>query len=129
MSKLRKSLSGAELDAMMVLWELGPSPVRDVQERLRAGDRDWAYTTTKTILDRLEAKGYAQRDQTDAAHIYHPSISREEFARLQVASLRDGVFAGEGVPLVRALVEGARLTQSEIRELRASLDALDGGGE
>lgn len=129
MSKFRKPLSGAELDAMMALWDLGPSPVRDVQERLRGGERDWAYTTTKTILDRLETKGYAHRDQTDAAHVYHPSMSREEFARLQVAGLRDGVFAGEGVPLVRALVEGARLTPSEIRELRATLDAMDGGGE
>ena len=114
---------------MMVLWDLGPSPVRGVQERLRGGDRDWAYTTTKTILDRLEAKGYARRDQTDAAHVYHPTITRDEFARLRVTGLRDEVFAGQGIPLVRALVEGARLTPSEIRELRATLDAMDGGAE
>jgi predicted transcriptional regulator len=112
---------------MRVLWDLGPSPVREVQARLRGGDRNWAYTTTKTILDRLETKGYARRDQTDAAHVYHATVSREEFAGLQVTDLRDEVFAGDGIPLVRALVEGARLTPAEIRELRATLDALDGG--
>lgn len=127
MADSRKPLSAGELDAMRALWDLGPSPVREVQNRLRSGERDWAYTTTKTILDRLETKGYARRDQTDAAHVYHATLSREEFAGLQVTDLRDEVFAGNGIPLVRALVEGARLTPSEIRELRAALEQLDGG--
>lgn len=126
MPEPRKSLSAAELDAMRALWDLGPAPVREVQDRLRAGERNWAYTTTKTILDRLETKGYARRDQTDAAHVYHATVSREEFAGRQVTDLRDEVFAGNGIPLVRALVEGARLTPDEIRELRATLAALDG---
>ncbi len=123
-----KSLSDGEQDALRALWELGPSQVRDVMDWLGSRDRDWAYTTTKTILDRLESKGYARRDRTESAHVYHATVTRDEVARRRVADVRDELFDGSAAPLVRALVEGG-LDEAEIRALRASLDALEQGEE
>jgi predicted transcriptional regulator len=122
-----KPLSDGERDALRALWTLGPSQVRDVQEWLEARERQWAYTTAKTILDRLEAKGYARRDRSEAAHVYHPTFSREDLARLRVGELRDELFGGAAGPLVRALVDGG-LSVEEVQALRDSLDALEQGG-
>ncbi|HUF11505.1 MAG TPA: BlaI/MecI/CopY family transcriptional regulator [Longimicrobiales bacterium] len=122
----RRELSDAELEALKALWSIGPSQVREVMEALRAGGRDWAYTTAKTILDRLEAKGYARRDRSEAAHIYHPTVTRDDLARLRVGELRAELYDGAAAPLVRALVEGG-LSPDEVRSLRASLDALERG--
>jgi len=126
MSETLKPLSDGEQDALRALWELGPSQVRDVQAWLESRERDWAYTTTKTILDRLEAKGYARRDRTESAHVYHATLTRDEVARRRVAVVRDDLFGGSAAPLVRALVEGG-LDEAEIRALRESLDALERG--
>ena len=128
MAEERKELSDAELETLKVLWASGPSQVRDVMEALRAEDREWAYTTTKTILDRLEAKGYARRDRGGSAHVYHPTVTRDELARLRVAELREELFDGAAGALVRALVDGG-LTEDDVNALRASLDALENGGE
>lgn len=119
-----KPLSEAERDVMQVLWERGPSCVRDVLDDLNSRGWDWAYTTAKTVLDRLEGKGYLRRDRTPPAHIYHPRVTRDELARRRVAELRARLFPGSPAPLVRALVEGG-LTREEIAELRASLDEIE----
>ena len=126
MSETLKPLSDGEQDALRALWELGPAQVRDVQAWLESRERDWAYTTTKTILDRLEAKGYARRDRTESAHVYHATLTRDEVARRRVAVVRDDLFDGSAAPLVRALVDGG-LNDAEIRALRESLDALERG--
>ena len=128
MTEPLKPLSDGEQDALRALWELGPAQVRDVQGWLESRERDWAYTTTKTILDRLEAKGYARRDRSESAHVYHATLTRDDVARARMADVRDDLFDGAAAPLVRALVEGG-LGEAEIRALRESLDALERGGE
>ncbi|MFW6078176.1 MAG: BlaI/MecI/CopY family transcriptional regulator [Gemmatimonadota bacterium] len=119
-----RPLSAAELDALKVLWERGPVPVRGVLDAL-AADRDWAYTTAKTILDRLVEKGYVRRDRRVRPYVYHPTVTREQVVAGELATLRDDVCDGEFGPLLRALIGEARPTADEIRELRDYLDALD----
>ena len=126
MTESLKPLSDAEQDALRALWELGPSQVRDVQGWLESRERAWAYTTTKTILDRLEAKGYARRDRSESAHVYHATLTRDDLARHRVGAVRDELFDGSAAPLVRALVDGG-LSEAEIHALRESLDALERG--
>ena len=128
MDEQLKPLSEAESDALRALWELGPSQVRDVMAWLDGRGRQWAYTTTKTILDRLEAKAYARRDRTEAAHVYHAVVTRGDLARRRVADLREDLFDGAAAPLLAALVDGG-LSDEEVRALRDSLDALERGGE
>lgn len=125
MADERRELSDAELDTLKVLWMRGPSQVREVMDAQR--ERDWAYTTTKTVLDRLEAKGYVRRDRSGAAHVYHPTVTRDELARARVAELRDELFDGAAGELVRALVDGG-LSEADVRALRARLDAMERGG-
>lgn len=120
-------LSAAELDALKVLWEAGPAPVRGVLDAL-AAERSWAYTTAKTILDRLEEKGYVRRDRRIRPYVYHPTVTREEVVAGGLASLRDEVCDGEVAPLFRALIGEARPTAGEIRELRDYLAGLEEDG-
>jgi BlaI family transcriptional regulator, penicillinase repressor len=121
----RRALSEAELDALKVLWAQGPSPVARVREALVEYGRDWAYTTTKTILDRLEEKGYVRRERGAVAHVYVPQVSAEAVARERLGELRETLFGGRDVPLVRALLDGARLSPDAIAALRDALDALE----
>lgn len=123
----RATLSEAELDALRTLWDLGPQPAGRIRDALKARGRDWAYTTAKTILSRLEEKGYVRRDTTSIPHVYGPMLSAEEVARERMAKIRRDLFGGAGVPLVRALLDGPRLSAAEIAELRDSLDALEAG--
>jgi predicted transcriptional regulator len=72
-----KSLSG--------LWDLqseGSTPifVSDLQEKIQSPERKWAYTTVKTVLDRLVEKGLATREKDGLRYHYRTLLGRREAA-------------------------------------------------
>nr|WP_296065979.1 BlaI/MecI/CopY family transcriptional regulator [uncultured Actinoplanes sp.] len=72
------ALGDLEREVMTQLWESGESlTVRQVHERLNR-DRDLAYTTVMTVLDRLAKKGVVTREKEDRAYRYAPAQTREE---------------------------------------------------
>lgn len=72
---------------MEVLWGRGePCLVRDVVAAL--SERDLAYTTVMTVLDRLEKKGVVRRQRDGRAWLYEATSSREEYiAQLMLDAL------------------------------------------
>jgi predicted transcriptional regulator len=110
-------LGELERAVMEVLWDRGtPATVREVAEVLR--DRDLAYTTVMTVLDRLAGKGMVERERAGRAWSYRPAASREAFIAqlmldaLDLAGSRDA-----------ALVRFARsVSGTEAEVLRAALE-------
>ncbi len=114
----------AELAILNVLWEHGPSTVREVHERL--GDRDVRYTTTLKQLQVMHDKGLAERDDSSRSHVYAARFSKAEMEAALVRSFMDGVFGGSAMRLVmRALaVKGTpQEDRRKIQELLGSMEA------
>jgi len=63
MPKRSAQLTPLELQIMKALWEIGPSTVQAVQEKLHG--RRLAYTTVQTMLNILERKGKVKRKLLD----------------------------------------------------------------
>lgn len=87
----RFTLGRLEVSVMDILWTRGKSSVRDVVRRL---DRELAYTTVMTTLDRLFKKGLLERQKSDRAFVYSPRLSRTEWARRKAGSLVASFLAG-----------------------------------
>ena len=68
--------SPLELQALKVLWSLGSGTVADVREAMEL-NRDLAYTTVLTLLDRLETKGAVRREKKGRGYVYSAELSRE----------------------------------------------------
>lgn len=81
-------LGPLETEVMETVWSLGETTVRDVHAQL-AKRRDIAYTTVMTTMARLASKGLLARDTSGLAHRYHPTLTREEYARSTVTSVVD----------------------------------------
>lgn len=120
----RSPVSDAELDVLKVLWETGPSTVRDVAAALRRRRRRLAYNTVLTLLSRLREKGYVAADRGGTAHVFRPVVSRDELIGFSLASLADRVCDGTASPLVHALVRTHRFSADEIAHFRRLLDDL-----
>ena len=72
------ALGDLEREVMTQLWDAGdPLTVRQVHERV-SRDRDLAYTTVMTVLDRLAKKGVVTQEKADRAYRYAPAQSRGE---------------------------------------------------
>ena len=78
----------AELAILRVLWERGPSTVRQVHESL-SGDRAIGYTTALKLMQIMADKGLVERDETDRTHVYAPRRSEEHTQRQLLQDLLD----------------------------------------
>jgi BlaI family penicillinase repressor len=122
-------ISDAEWKAMEVLWDRGAASAREVFDAVSA-ESGWAYTTVKTMLDRLAEKGAVETCRRGRAITYRPTVSRNEARRWAVRSLLERAFDGATAPLLRFLVSEERLGPAERRELRRLLrqEERRGGG-
>ena len=94
-----------ELECLKVLWSLGEGSVKDVRHALTA-NRNLAYTTVMTVLDRLARKGGVARRKVGRSFLYAPVLSRDGLRRLAVRDLVDSFFEGSEDALLSYLRNG-----------------------
>ena len=111
----------AELAILRVLWERGPSTVRQVHEVL-SRERPTAYTTALKLLQIMTDKGLVRRDETDRSHVYHARLSQDQTQRQLVRDLLDRAFGGSSSKLVMQALATKRASAEELGEIRRLLD-------
>src|SRR5918999_5517184 len=106
MGRVQSRPTDAELAILRVLWERGPSTVRQVHEAL-AETRDTGYTTTLKLMQIMADKGLVKRNETARTHVFSAVAGAEATQRVLVKDLVDRAFGGSAAALVlRALSEG-----------------------
>lgn len=110
---------------MHVLWDRGPSTIRQITSVLYPEGTVSQYATVQKLLERLEGKDFVARDRSASVHVFYPQVERETLVgrRLEAvaASLCDGSFA----PLLTHLVRAQRLSSEERQALRTMIDELE----
>jgi BlaI family transcriptional regulator, penicillinase repressor len=123
----------AELAILRVLWQLGPSTVRQVHDVLMR-DRPTAYTTALKLLQIMTEKGLVRRDESDRTHVYQSRLTEEQTQRQLIRDLMDRAFGGSSSKLVMQALASKRASTDELTEIRRMLErgkerASDGGDE
>ena len=122
----------AELEILRVLWERGPSTVRQVHESLAAA-RETGYTTTLKLMQIMAEKGLVTRDESTRTHVYTARASQETTQRQLVNDLVDRAFGGSAAELVLRALSSHHTSDEELREIRKLIDeardARDAGKE
>jgi len=120
MGRLRPRPTDSELAILRVLWERGPSTVRQVHEAM-ADTRDTGYTTTLKLMQIMADKGLVSRNEESRTHIYAASAGEEQTQHQLVKDLVDRAFGGSAATLVmRAL--SANTSDEELQEIRQLID-------
>jgi predicted transcriptional regulator len=107
----------AELAILRVLWERGPSTVRQVHEA-HAGSRETGYTTTLKLMQIMAEKGLVTRDESSRTHVYITRLSQDQTQRQLVADLMDRAFGGRSAALVMQALSAHPATPEELQEIR-----------
>ena len=116
------SLANAELAVMNLLWQNNRLTARQIREELYADAAKTQHGTVQRLLQRLEDKGYVQRDRSLSVHFFSSAISRQTYTCSQLESLATKLTGGSFAPLITHLVEGKKLSREDIIRLRAILD-------
>jgi predicted transcriptional regulator len=107
---------------MDAVWANEPCAAGTVQDALQP-THGWAYSTVKTTMDRMVAKGLLATKAIRNLQLFSSAISRDEARRLEVRKLLKRAFDGALTPMIQFLVEKESLSSAEIKELRELLSA------
>lgn len=117
----------AELGILRVLWQRGPSTVREVQNALNE-IKPTGYTTVLKTLQIMTEKGLVRRDEQQRAHVYQAQFAQHQTQRQIVGDLLNRVFDGSASNLLmHALATKKGASTEELEQIRKMLDEFERG--
>ena len=121
MKRLPPKPTTSELEILHVLWNRGPSTVREVLESLNE-KKNMGYTGVLKLLQIMTAKGSVRRDETNRAHVYDACRPADQTKRQLATDMLHRVFEGSASQLMMHALAGRKASREEIDELRRLLD-------
>src|SRR3979490_2939861 len=104
MTRVTRSLTELESEVMQVVWDAGPCAVEAVHEVV-SSKRDLKETSVRTILRRLEQKGYLRHEEKGRAYVYRAVEPARSLAARAVRQIIDRFCQGSVEELVSGMVE------------------------
>lgn len=107
-------LGGLEADVMRLLWQHGEGTSEQVRLWL---DRPLKESTIRTVLRRLEAKGYATHHVEGRTFVYAPAAPADDIASRTVRGLAQLLYRGSVADLMVGLLGSNALPKQELDRL------------
>ena len=119
--KKTPTLTEAELRLMTILWDLGEGTVSEVVAGL-TGEIRLAYNTVLTTMRILEQKGYVRHVKHGRAHVYCPTVSRNQARRKAVRHMVRSLFNDSPELLLLSILEGEKLSSEDTERLMKMIE-------
>ena len=116
MSKNELELFESEWAILQVVWERQPCSAPEVQETLFS-KKKWAYTTVKTIMDRMVNKGLLNVEKIRNLNLYRSAVTQKQARKSEITRTIKRAFEGAISPMMQFLVENENITDAEIDSL------------
>lgn len=113
--------TAAELDVLRVLWQRGPSTVKEVLAARLPERPDLTYSTVLRLMQVMFGKGLLSRDESQVSHVYAAVQPQQELQTDLVGDMIQRVFGGSGKKLVLAALS-SHVTAKEREEIRRLLE-------
>ena len=126
MKKRTTKPTDSELEILGVLWEKGPSTVRQVHSQLAERKKEIGYTTVLKLMQIMAEKALVVRDESNRSHVYEAKFEQEQTQQLLLTDLLKRAFGGAADRLVMQALRTKKISDSEIQEIRKMLDDLEG---
>ena len=114
----------AELEILRVLWERGPSTVREVHD-LVARNKAIGYTTVLKQMQVMHQKGLLTRSERFRSHVYAPAQTQVQTQRQIATAVLRQVFDGSARELLQSALAGRKVDERELDEIRAVLEEYE----
>jgi BlaI family penicillinase repressor len=115
----------AELEALKILWEHGPSTVRFVHDILNREIKDVRYTSTLKMMQVMTEKGMVKRDETNMTHVYYPLLEEQKTMGIILDRFVRSMYNGSISNLLVAFVNSNKSSGKELKKLNDLLSKLE----
>jgi BlaI family transcriptional regulator, penicillinase repressor len=117
----------SELEILKVLWNNGPSTVRQVNDKLNEQTRVVQYTSTLKLMQIMQEKGLLKRDDSNMKHIYSPAEPEQKTKNDLLEKFVDGMYNGSASSLVMQLLGNKKTSKKELQAIKELLNKMDNG--
>jgi BlaI family transcriptional regulator, penicillinase repressor len=115
-----KEITKAQEDLLKALWEIREGAVSDILESLP--EPKPAYNTVATVIKVLEKKGYVSHKTFGKTNVYHPVISKKDYAQHVLKDTFKGLFNGSLNLMVSSFVNSRDVSLQELEDLKEMLE-------
>ena len=122
MNDIPVELTEAEWTIIKAVWDAEPCAAPVIQEKLFKKTR-WTYSTVRTVMDRMVAKGLLAAEKVRNLTIYRSAVTREQAQRGELFYALKHAFNGALTPMVQCLIENNDLSAEELAKLEALIKA------
>ena len=120
---MAQPLANSELAVMNLLWDRDQRlTAREIRESLYPDESKPQHGTVQRLLQRLEEKGYIERDKSLSVHFFVPRITRDDYAGQQMELLADKLTSGSFAPLITHLFERKKISKQDVTRLGQLLE-------
>ncbi len=116
MKKENLELFESEWTILQKVWELEPCAAPTVQEALQ-DRKGWAYTTVKTMMDRMVNKGLLKTEKICNLYFYNSAVTQSQARKSEITRTLKRAFDGTFTPMMQFLIENDQLSEKEYHHL------------
>ena len=116
MAKKNIELFDSEWSILRIVWEHEPCAAPTVQEELQK-EKGWAYTTVKTMMDRMVKKGLLKTRKLRNVYLYSSAVSKSQARKSEIMRTLKRAFDGTLTPMMQFLIENDELSENEYKQL------------
>jgi BlaI family penicillinase repressor len=115
----------SELEILKVLWENGPSTVRQVNDKLNEQTRTVQYTSTLKLMQIMQEKGLLERDDSNMKHVYSPAEPEQKTKNALLEKFVENMYNGSASSLVMQLLGNKKTSKKELQAIKELLDKMN----
>ncbi len=116
MKKGNLELFESEWAILQKVWELEPCTAPAMQESLQS-EKGWAYTTVKTMMDRMVKKGLLKTEKIRNLYLYSSAVTQAQARTSEISRTLKRAFDGTFTPMMQFLIENDQLSEGEYHRL------------
>ncbi len=124
-NKQKTEPTRSELEILKVLWENGPSTVRQVNDNLNEQTRTVQYTSTLKLMQIMQDKGLLKRDDSSMKHVYSPAEPEQKTKNALLEKFVDSMYNGSASSLVMQLLGNKKTTKKELQAIKDLLNKMN----
>ena len=115
----------SELEILQVLWKLGPSTVRLVNDKLNEEKRAVQYTSTLKLMQIMFEKGMLKRDDTNMKHVYSPAQEEQKTKNFLLEKFVDSMYNGSPSSLMMQLLGNKKTSKKELQAIKDMISKME----
>ncbi|MFA7231931.1 MAG: BlaI/MecI/CopY family transcriptional regulator [Victivallaceae bacterium] len=119
-------LTPPEFEIMDAVWQAGELTATEIMNHVNSGkEKELKRTTIQVQVNRLEEKGWLSHREDGNKFLFTATVPRHEASAAIAVDIKERIFGGSCVELVRSLFANSDISPEEIRKLREFIDKYE----